>query len=439
MEDPGERSEERSGIFVLTRELEVLISVAIIFSLLQLPGLLDSWFASQRLHLAGSSFGIVFALYYVGKLVAYGLITTFGVHFLLRGLWVAIWGLRNASPAPIDYEKLELGPLARDLYDERMPTLEDLGRRIDRLASSVFAFIFMFLVMIAAVSLAAAVAWGLANLLHEIFPAASLQLLFYTVFGVLVLTTSSGVVLDRWVAKRKLPAWFRRPVRRLLIIGYYGTLGFLYAPIFFTFASNFSKKRMSFFITGFVYAMVAIFAVTVFADLGVIRFDDYVYYPFGKSEQRVNPIHYGTPDGTWSRVVPTVQGMEIDDDWVRLFLPYDAREDSERMAALCTGLEPFTDGGVSFVKPRDEPDPKEVRKAIDCVNAVWTVRLDGEPIVPDWSLYETPESGIPGWLAMIDARELAPGRHLLEVDHVPLPEGEGEDDEADAYDIPFWR
>ena len=94
---PYEKSERQ-----LTRELELLISAALVFALLQLPGVLDRWWDGIGAHVTGTPFGVAFAAYYAGKLASYGLIVAILTHFLLRGFWVALMGLRSAYPGGID-------------------------------------------------------------------------------------------------------------------------------------------------------------------------------------------------------------------------------------------------------------------------------------------------------------------------------------------------
>ncbi|HEX2061532.1 MAG TPA: hypothetical protein VHK90_12395, partial [Thermoanaerobaculia bacterium] len=137
-------SEEKS-LFQLTRELELLISAGLVFALLQLPTVLDNWWTHTIVHVGGAAFGTVFTIYYVAKLVSYGLIAAIAAHFLLRGFWVAIMGLRSVFPTGIEREKLDQGEVFRRFYDERLLTLDEIEHRVDRIAASIFAFVFLFL------------------------------------------------------------------------------------------------------------------------------------------------------------------------------------------------------------------------------------------------------------------------------------------------------
>ncbi|MEA2463583.1 MAG: hypothetical protein QOJ98_1330, partial [Acidobacteriota bacterium] len=121
-------SAEKS-LFQLTRELELLISAGLVFALLQLPDLLNDWWMRTSVHVGGSAFGTVFMLYYVGKLIAYGLSVAIAAHFLLRGLWVAIMGLRSVFPDGVNRDKLDQGEVYRKFYEERLLSLQEIEDR----------------------------------------------------------------------------------------------------------------------------------------------------------------------------------------------------------------------------------------------------------------------------------------------------------------------
>ncbi|MCU0624514.1 MAG: hypothetical protein MUF53_11750, partial [Gemmatimonadaceae bacterium] len=70
-----------------TWEIELLISGALTFAALQLPGLLDTWFFSLVPRMPESLETTVVMGYVFGKGIATLLAVTFSVHILLRGMW----------------------------------------------------------------------------------------------------------------------------------------------------------------------------------------------------------------------------------------------------------------------------------------------------------------------------------------------------------------
>ena len=72
-----------------TWEVELLLSGALVFSMTQVPGLLDDAIYALRPRLTGSlNFG-AFMLYFYLKITSYALIATFALHLFQRAIWVA--------------------------------------------------------------------------------------------------------------------------------------------------------------------------------------------------------------------------------------------------------------------------------------------------------------------------------------------------------------
>lgn len=70
---------------------------ALVFSMLQVPGLLDEAIAALRPRLTGSlNFGVFMLL--PEDITSYALIATFVLHLSSRAIWVAALGLRSVYP-----------------------------------------------------------------------------------------------------------------------------------------------------------------------------------------------------------------------------------------------------------------------------------------------------------------------------------------------------
>lgn len=425
---------DRRALLSLTRELEVLISAALVISLLQLPGVLDTWFNARYLHLEGTAFGVIFSIYYVGKLISYGLIAAFTIHFLARGFWVAIWGLENAFPHGSNLEKADLGPVTTRVFRERIPSLQTLERAVDRFASSIFAFVFIFVLQLLVISLAAMLSWLVAVLL-ALIPGVDAGIAFIVVFTVYFLSIAIPALLDKGIGKgwvsRRLEGSVRRAITFLSVIN----LSALSAPLFLTFASNVSRKRIALIQTVFIYVLVGVFAAAVFSDVGLLRYDSYLYYPGGDRTNTIDHRYYRDSLGSASVEVPHIDSRVLSGSWIPLFVPYDASEDNERLRTLCDA-EPLRNRNLDFRLERTGDD--QGAELLECVDQIYSVAIDDEPLSPDWSFYREPSTNVPGWFTMLDASELADGKHVLTVEHVPLPKGL-EDDRADEFHIPFWK
>lgn len=432
-------SEEKS-LFQLTRELELLISAGLIFALMQLPGVLDNWWQHTTVHVGGAAFGAVFVTYYVAKLVAYGLIAAIAAHFLLRGFWVAIMGLRSVFPHGANTEKLEHGEIFTKFYANRMLSLEEIEQRADRIAASIFAFVFLFLTIFVMMAFWAALAGLVALIIVKVTGNDRLAMpVLLTVFALFVVLQSFVASVDKTSRKRPVSPRIERASLKIMQWLYYPTFNFIYAPVFLTFTSHTSKRKMNILLVGFLYSTIGLFMLSIFSSRGIIGFDSYSYYPQQARPFQLRTIHY---DNLRDRDVPvnepSIQSDIIQDPYVRLFLPYDAQEDNKRMRALCPDVKPVRGEGFFFAR-RAKLAASRVAELDRCFDRVYQIALDGKPLPkPGFLFYRHPQGGVAGRLALIPVGSLAAGKHLLSVRHTPLP-GVKKDEDADEYYIPFWR
>lgn len=427
--------------FQLTRELELLISGALVFALLQAPELLDQWWLRAQVHLSGAAFGVSFAAYYVIKLASYGLIVTVTTHFLLRGLWVALLGLRAAFPGGIDESRLELGPFAQSFYRGRLATLTQLEERVDRVAASIFSFVFLFLILLGGIALWCTISGVIALTATRLMRRPDLAgPIFWALFALFVAAQTAVALLDRWSKKSELPPRVAHAGTRLFSFVYFISLGRLYAPIFFIFSTRLSRKVIMTTQVVFVYTIVAFFLVSVLSTAGVLGLDSYIFFPPNATLEQMRTSHYESMRvDAAPTAVPTIQADVITEPYVRLFLPYNPRTDNERARVLCPDVLPFRGDGVFLRSKRGRSDPRQIRAVLGCFERLYRVELDERPVpLHDALFYVHPSSRIHGRLVMIPARTLAPGKHTLTVRRTPVPSLDEGHPPAE-YFIPFWR
>lgn len=429
----------------ILRELELLVSAGLVFALFQLPGLLDQAIDRVDPHLGGNVHLMVFMGYYVATLIAYALIAIITTHFLLRAFGIALLGMEYLFPAGIDWEKLKVGPLVIEFAERRLPSLGGLEERVDRLASALFGFLFLFLTMMLMILVwlvmgaLGALLWAAVSPRHtffEILPEAAM-IAFGVVIVIQILAFGTDKLLRR---ERWRRPWLARLGRRMLAVQHAVTLGSLPSLLTWHFASRLSRSRMTGIILGFTYSLIGLFMIVTFARLGVLGFDSYLYYPPQVEAGAQQAQYYDNlrPAGTPVRF-PTLDSDVVTGPYLRLFVPYDAREDNERIAALCPELAPLHAPGP-FKRRREPADAATLARVSACLDRVYEIELDGEPLDgADFVFYRHPD-GVAGRLAHLPTAALAPGRHDLVVRHAPLPGKTAEEDEdADLYYLPFWK
>src|SRR5688500_14085961 len=202
--------------------MELLISAALVFVLFQFHTILDNWWGRAQIHVGGTSFGTVFTMYYAAKLVSHGLIAAIVTHFLLRGFWVAVMGLRSVFPSGVRREKLDQGDVLRTFYDTHLATLDELESRVDRFAASIFAFVFLFLTIFMVLAVWSGAAWVLALLLTRISGSeTAVRPTLIVVFITFVVLQSFVASVDRTSKKQEISARLKKMALKAMTFMHY--------------------------------------------------------------------------------------------------------------------------------------------------------------------------------------------------------------------------
>src|SRR5687768_6527251 len=81
-----------------TWEIEMLLSGAVVFALLQLPEALDRSFDGAMTRLGSGWGAVAFLVYCYAKGIVYSLIGTFVLHLAARAYWIALVGINSVYP-----------------------------------------------------------------------------------------------------------------------------------------------------------------------------------------------------------------------------------------------------------------------------------------------------------------------------------------------------
>lgn len=439
--DTGEFHRPASVAYERTWELELLISGAVVFALLQLPSSLDRWYIQASTETAGTTYQVVFLVYYYSKLICYTLIGTFVVHLAARAYWVGLLGLDTVFPHGVRWDQLTHGPITTQVHRERQPSIEILIRRVDRLCGVIFSFaftiVFLFLfsiisfVVLGSIGLAISILFFDGERYGQI-----VRILFVLLIGPAVVLP----ILDRLLEGRIDPA--SRPGRLMyhgIAILYSLLLSVTYTPVYNVIASNLKKNRMhtAFFLA--FGAVLAIFTVKdVFVRQRVLELSGYGYLPDAGRERLIDYRHYADarPEEDDVGLEPSVQSQVIRDPFVRLFIPYSPRYDTDAAERECPGVRPLGGTGIRWVGPNPPlPDSGDVAAVLTCLERLHPVFLDGNPMDLSFSFYTEPETDRRGIVSFIPTAGLSDGEHRL----VVLPvQRDDPDHPRIPWEIPFW-
>ena len=411
-----------------TWEVELLISGVAVFAMLQLPGWLDDrWFALGP-RLDTSWLKPLMFIYIYCKSGALLLAVTFVLHLLLRARWIALVGMHSVYPAGIDWNRLPMGPVQREVEQRRYGNAEATIERADNGATIVFAIGVMMaslLLVISVVLLAvyAAAHWVAARMGLEIDAANAWLLIIAIVLAPMPLATrfdrSFGSRLATGSAGRSFLA---------RVFSTYGRLGFGQGanPAIALLSSRGSRIRTT-------LVMVSIMVVTVLTAITGYRFGNdpsqlgsYALFPRMEtgSPHVFDTTHYDdTRNADRDVAAPFIQSAVVTGPYVRLVIPYRPTRDEPALRRSCKGIGGETAQGSA------------IRFA--CLTRLHAVMLDGARLPVDFAVGTDARTDRPALVAMIDVRALAVGRHELVVEGPPLP---GDVDAKSTVDrIQFWR
>jgi hypothetical protein len=432
-----------------TWELEMLISGAVAFALLQLPSAVDQAFDRMDPHLAGSAADGLFLVHYYAKLALYTLIGTFLVHLVTRAYWVGLIGLEAVFPRGVRWDRVSSGPIGRRLYERRLPSLPALIARTDDVCSMIFSFSFMIVFVFIGSMLWAGLLGGLAfGISRLLFGGERFGDVFRLLALLLWLPMLVYPLIDKAVGGRLDPAGpAARLLRAVAAFYYHATFMGVYGTIMITLFSNVRKKAIYPISVFALAAVLGTFFLSEMTRSRLLSLDSDVYMPRELGPREVSPRYYEDqrpPDEVFPDL-PSIQSDVVVDPYVKLFIPYDPRRDNPAIARRCPGARPLREPGLRFERRAAQPRPgaADAPGAADeilrCLAEIHRVSLDGKPLPGlDFHFSTHPRSGVRGILGHIPTAGLARGGHQLQVEAVPRAEPRKGERPPDPHHIWFW-
>lgn len=415
-------------------ELELLISGALVFSLIKLPGAVDGWFYSVEPRVDTGWFMPAFMVWYYLKLALYALVSGFVLHLGVRGYWVGVIGLEAVFPHGVRWDRMKSGPIMRELQRESMPSLQSLIDRADKLASMIFgaafamALLFGYALVFGGLLSVAGFAFSKWVLRSPQPGMMAMQFMLMLYMGPILVVA----LIDRYFGHKLDPDG--RTARIIRKVGkFYNRMQSpaLFPPLMFTLTTNLGGRRQSRIIAA---VMAAFFAFLLVKDVlitrGVLSADGYTYIPAETGALSVRPRFYADQAGDSPDDVdfPKIQSDVVRDPYVRLFLPYRPRRHNPLIASRCRGVAPDARGEVAGTA------------ALACMARLQPVMLNGKPLQTPWRFYTQPKTGIRGIMTYIPASALPKGENVLTVQQLPLvnPSPKDAAKPRPPYSIPFW-
>lgn len=425
-----------------TYEMELLVSGAVVFGLLQLPGVLGPAFERFRASLSGGLRLLGSAAHSYVTMVLWVLIATFVLHLVLRAYWIGLLGLESVFEHGVRWERVrrETGPFTFEVYRRKLGSLARVIDRTDDRCSLLFSFGFLivsiFVFSVVGVAVALGVALGLS---HLFLGGGHVTALFWSVLAVLVLLLPVANLLDKRLGHRLRPGGV--PAR---LLGRLVTVAYALSPMRWmgitplTLSSNLSPARVSAAIVTVCFLLGASHVVAVFSQRGLVRVGSLSYFPLSLREGGIDPGHYRDrrAEGTGRPGSPSVQSVLVAEPYLELVVPYMPERHNDLIRSACPELPLLRHEGLSIGRGTTNP---ETGAAAACIGSLFAVQLDGELLdEPYWDFTFEPGTRSPAVVSFVPVGELSPGRHEIEV-RVPDRHARAGDPDLERHVIPFWR
>lgn len=418
-----------------TWEMELLVSGATVFGLMQLPAVADRYLFGLFNVGPAEAAGLALPLWFYVKFVLYVLIGTFVLHLCLRGYWVALVGMHSVYPQGVRWDRLlpKLSPYQARQARTEIPSMDAVVEAADNRATKVFGVGFamagimvppMVLVSLTLALFSATSSFGLE--LGDLS-----VLLLGAVFLGIVLPFGLLVMWDRRAGKTAAPD---SPTGRRLawLFRFYSRIGFTRAmnPLLTLYSSQEGARRTGVLMAVVVITMMIIISLQAVAPRLGWDFGDYRGLPDDRTgvQDLLHPLHYASQRGDAVVLMPPpfIPDPVVRGSYLRLFIPYLPQRHNPALKRTC---------------PEALADDSEAgpRARLDCLARLHALSIDGVPVQVVFDAGEDPASGYRGMVAMIPVRDLAPGRHELQIQPVVHPDRLKDEKANRPFRILFWR
>ncbi len=412
-----------------TWEMELLISGATVFGLMQLPAPLSRATAllmNSNAELIASLISIVSIYIYV-SLVA--LIGAFILHLIARGYWVAMVGMHSVYPQGIKWDEIKsFGPAHRKTAQENARSMQQLIEQADNRATGIFGLGFgLALSLIVPIAIVGSML--LVLLVVQFFGAdiafwhTLLWVLFFGLMAPWFIAYLCDYYFGEKLARSGKDGWLKSVFRVYQKIGF-GSGNNVVVSLYTTNADK-RKIGLLMLVAGIVFVFAAFMAIEsrgISADngafLGLPRILD-------NDTPTIRPENYRRlrTDSESLRIVPYIEDVVVDENYLRLFIPYQPSKYNELIRKRCPVALTATSANKGA--------------GMACLSKVFDIRVDGKPVVVPLMAGADVDTRLRGMVAMIDVRGLGMGQHELSI--TSFPSNIETREQARVRRIPFWK
>ena len=434
-----EQEEKLRELTTQSWNLELVISGAALFAVLQLPDLLDAAFDYFRYNLLTQTAGMqgLFPTmaYSMMKAICYVLFIAFLMNFVMRGFWVGLVGLLAVYPTGIHYDRIPFSTkYAQDRMAAKLGSLDAYIMRLDRRCNTVFAVAFLFVLILIIVAFSYLLTVLVYSFLRPLIPTQYWQGVKLTAWVLMAGYVLTSIVLSLPRVKahpRGVSLHYRfTELSKLLFFGLYRPFAF----ILNTFYSHLSYQKILRTIALMTGVFIVLIIVEFFADFArldrrAVSVNRRHLYSARLDSLYISPSAYDNQraDGQYIEVA-SIQEDVIRDPYIRLFIAYPKALDT-----LLTRLAPEPVWNDTL--PRNEKRQRFAKWSNQQVNRLIHIGInDSLYRNPDllFTMRDAPQQR--GWQTVLLPTNLKMGKNTLRISIQTDSSAKGEE----IVTIPFW-
>ncbi|MEM8524880.1 MAG: hypothetical protein AAGG68_09560 [Bacteroidota bacterium] len=371
------------------------------------------------------------------------------IHIVLRGFWIGTIGLRSVQPK-VDFKRLRYAPAFDQRLEEKLPSLDGLLIRLDKVSSSIFSFAFLVIFMLLSL-----VAWFLSTLFSIMLrdyicfevldEESSLSNTLFTIFTILVVAlflfsilylfdtlTVGGLKRIKWLKSRPY-IWIYQLMTVL-------TLSFVYRSIYYHLVSYFGVWTSRILLSSFILSMIFV---------PFLRLDHEIYFPDLEPSNKVQSYYYDDIRTTETSILTaSISSSTVATNQIPLFIRYSP-ERNETIGHLCTNYKPsrkvglssgimFSNSSIGLGDPTVEEASSD--SLLACLVSIYQVSVD-DSLYQDQQYYylEHPNRGELGIHTVLSIKSLEAGHHQIKIDYQHWQEHQDTIITKNLATIPFWK
>lgn len=397
-----------------TWEVELLISGATAFSLIQLLGATDDWFLRLQLLLNnGALLAILNPLQIYVRIALICLTLAILAHLVIRAYWVALIGLHSVYRGPPDISKITAGPYSRRALETETKDIPARIETADNLATQIFGYGIGMALMMLIPSVLMLLVLAVALLLSTFLPsqqAAKIALVALALPVVIFFIVPS--MIDQYFGKRITEnSALGRALSKYYVAMRRFTLGAGNNTIIIYMMSRAGSYRgaiIGSIVTGFMLSIIAVIGMPRLQSMQDSTDLSQEWEASDYASERGNNLTYARR--------AYISAPQVRGDYLEVSVPVPNK----------------TPSGEHGPCKKDEK-PKVFT---DCLKQSLVLRIDNSPVKTSWLLVK-PRSGQPATLrTLLDVRELPRGAHQLRIEY---PFDRKHQKDAWVELIHFWK